>query len=106
VQVVPQGRRQVTSAQTGKRLAWDAETMRFTNDARANQSVTPEYRAGWALQGGPIGRQPLTGEPKWKEGPISLKETRKYEDKMATDCGRRVCLRVVFRATVQRQSSG
>jgi hypothetical protein len=39
----------VISARTGKHLAWDAENMRFTNDAQANQFLTPEYRTGWAL---------------------------------------------------------
>jgi hypothetical protein len=39
----------VISARTGKHLAWDAENMRFTNDAQANQLVTPEFRTGWAL---------------------------------------------------------
>jgi len=39
----------VISARAGKHLAWDAENMRFTDDAQATQLVTPEYRTGWAL---------------------------------------------------------
>lgn len=32
---------------SGKRLEWDAEAMRFTNDAEANALVDPPYRQGW-----------------------------------------------------------
>jgi len=34
---------------TGKKLVWDAEKMRFTNDEEANQYVREPYRAGWTL---------------------------------------------------------
>ena len=34
---------------TGKRLDWDAEAMRFTNDEAANKFVKEEYRSGWSL---------------------------------------------------------
>ena len=34
---------------TGKTLLWDAENMRFTNDADANQYLNPPARAGWQL---------------------------------------------------------
>jgi hypothetical protein len=30
-------------------LEWDAEAMRFTNFADANQHVTPTFRQGWSL---------------------------------------------------------
>jgi len=34
---------------TEKVLEWDAASMRVTNDAAANQFVSPPYRAGWTL---------------------------------------------------------
>ncbi|MHC4634242.1 MAG: Gfo/Idh/MocA family protein [Planctomycetota bacterium] len=34
---------------TGKRLLWDGENMRFTNDAEANEYVNPPARQGWAI---------------------------------------------------------
>ena len=34
---------------TGKRLAWDRETERFTNDSEANELLHYEYRKPWAL---------------------------------------------------------
>jgi len=34
---------------TGKRLDWDAEKMRFTNNGAANKYVNPAYRSGWSL---------------------------------------------------------
>jgi predicted dehydrogenase len=34
---------------TGKTIEWDADAMRVTNDADANQYVAPPYRAGWQL---------------------------------------------------------
>jgi len=33
----------------GKRLDWDAASMRFTNDERANKYVKETYRTGWTL---------------------------------------------------------
>jgi predicted dehydrogenase len=33
----------------GTKLEWDAESMRFTNSAEANQYVNPPYRDGWGL---------------------------------------------------------
>ena len=33
----------------GTKLAWDADAMRFTNFAEANQHLNPPYRAGWSL---------------------------------------------------------
>jgi predicted dehydrogenase len=33
----------------GVKLEWDAQNMRFTNSAEANQLVNPPYRAGWTL---------------------------------------------------------
>lgn len=34
---------------TGRLLEWDAQAMRVTNDAEANQYVDPPRRAGWSL---------------------------------------------------------
>ncbi|MFQ6130765.1 MAG: Gfo/Idh/MocA family protein [Armatimonadota bacterium] len=34
---------------TGKRLEWDGENMRFTNDEDANKYLKEQYREGWAL---------------------------------------------------------
>jgi hypothetical protein len=39
----------VISTRTGKHLLWDAENMRITNDAGANQYISPPYRSGWSL---------------------------------------------------------
>lgn len=33
----------------GAKLAWDAQEMRFTNSAEANQFLNPPYREGWTL---------------------------------------------------------
>ncbi len=33
----------------GKKLEWDGENMRMTNDETANSYVRPEYRKGWSL---------------------------------------------------------
>jgi hypothetical protein len=33
----------------GKRLIWDGDTMRVTNDETANQFIKQEYRSGWKL---------------------------------------------------------
>ena len=33
----------------GKRLLWDGENMKITNDATANKYVNPPYRSGWSL---------------------------------------------------------
>lgn len=35
---------------TGKRLDWDAEAARFTNDRGANNHVSPPYHNGWKLE--------------------------------------------------------
>ena len=34
---------------TGKRIEWDAENMRITNDEEANKFLTREYRPGWEV---------------------------------------------------------
>ena len=34
---------------TGKDLQWNAEEMKFANDDKANEYVTPDYRSGWTL---------------------------------------------------------
>jgi predicted dehydrogenase len=39
----------VIAQHTGKFLRWDAEGMRFPNDAAATQLLKPEYRKGWSL---------------------------------------------------------
>jgi hypothetical protein len=33
----------------GKKLDWDADNMRFTNDESANKYVKESYRPGWSL---------------------------------------------------------
>ena len=35
----------------GKRLRWDAASMKITNDAEANKYLFREYRKGWELAG-------------------------------------------------------
>ncbi len=39
----------VVSTRIGKSLTWDAQNMRFTNEAAANDYLNPPYRSGWAL---------------------------------------------------------
>jgi predicted dehydrogenase len=34
---------------SGKKLDWDAENMKFTNDSNANKYVKEPYRSGWSL---------------------------------------------------------
>jgi predicted dehydrogenase len=34
---------------TGKKLSWDAEQMKFTNDEDANKYIREPYRSGWSL---------------------------------------------------------
>jgi len=34
---------------SGKRLEWDADAMKFTNDALANTMVAPHFREGFSL---------------------------------------------------------
>ena len=34
-----------------KKLAWDGPNLRVTNDAKANQLLQRDYRAGWSLNG-------------------------------------------------------
>ena len=33
----------------GKKLLWNGENMRVTNDEEANACVKPEFRDGWSL---------------------------------------------------------
>jgi hypothetical protein len=35
----------------GKKLQWDAESMRATNAPEADQFIRREYRKGWSLEG-------------------------------------------------------
>jgi len=35
----------------GKRLLWDAQSMKITNRPEANQFLTRDYRKGWELTG-------------------------------------------------------
>lgn len=37
------------SARTGKRIEWDARSMKVTNLPEANQYVDPPYRKGWTM---------------------------------------------------------
>jgi len=39
----------IAATHPGKKLLWDAENMRITNDEEANQLLHREYRAGWTL---------------------------------------------------------
>ncbi len=39
----------VIAQRTGKYLQWDAEAMRFPNDAAATELLKPQYRTGWSL---------------------------------------------------------
>jgi hypothetical protein len=39
----------VIAVRTGKDLLYDAQNVRFTNDADANQYIDPPYRTGWSL---------------------------------------------------------
>jgi predicted dehydrogenase len=39
----------VSAQRSAKYLAYDAPTMRFSNDADANQYLTEQYRSGWSL---------------------------------------------------------
>ncbi len=39
----------IVSARLDKQLVWDSPSMRFTNDAEANQFLNPPYRSGWSL---------------------------------------------------------
>jgi hypothetical protein len=34
---------------TDNELQWDAENMKFVNNDKANEYVTPSYRSGWTL---------------------------------------------------------
>jgi len=34
---------------TGKKLSWDAEKLKFTNDEDANKYIREPYRSGWSL---------------------------------------------------------
>ena len=36
-------------AGAGKKILYDAQNMRITNDPEANQYLTREYRPGWAI---------------------------------------------------------
>ena len=39
----------IASRLAGTKLEWDAENMKFTNNAEANALVTPQFRSGWSL---------------------------------------------------------
>jgi len=39
----------VAIRRSGVRLEWDAKQMKFTNDAEADQFITPVYREGWKI---------------------------------------------------------
>jgi Oxidoreductase family, C-terminal alpha/beta domain len=39
----------VAAQRTGQCLQYDSQSMRFTNDAEANQLLDQPYRAGWSL---------------------------------------------------------
>jgi predicted dehydrogenase len=37
------------AVRTGKKLLWDPENMKFTNDDKANRYINEPYRSGWSL---------------------------------------------------------
>ena len=39
------------SLRVGQKIHWDAKTEQITNDAKANDMVTKQYRAPWSLAG-------------------------------------------------------
>src|SRR5262249_52772087 len=41
----------VVAYRTGKRLEWDAKNLKVTNEPKANDLLTKEYRKGWEVAG-------------------------------------------------------
>jgi hypothetical protein len=48
-EMVVMGNLAIHSDNLGKKLLWDGENMRMTNDEKANEYVRPNYREGWSL---------------------------------------------------------
>jgi predicted dehydrogenase len=48
-EMVTMGNLAIRPENVGKRLLWDGENMRVTNDEKANDYVQMHYRAGWSL---------------------------------------------------------
>ncbi|MHC4509016.1 MAG: Gfo/Idh/MocA family protein [Planctomycetota bacterium] len=48
-EMVTMGNLAIRPENVGKKLEWDGENMRVTNDEKANDYVHPHYRQGWSL---------------------------------------------------------
>ncbi|UCC98444.1 MAG: Gfo/Idh/MocA family oxidoreductase [Phycisphaerales bacterium] len=48
-EMVTMGNLAIRPENVGKKLEWDGENMRVTNDEKANDYVHPHYREGWSL---------------------------------------------------------
>jgi len=49
-EMVTMGNLAIRPENVGKKLLWDGENMRVTNDEKANDYVHPHYRDGWSLE--------------------------------------------------------
>ena len=49
-EMVTMGKLPIRPENVGKRLEWDGENMKVTNDAKADEYVHPHYRDGWSLE--------------------------------------------------------
>jgi len=49
-EMVTMGNLAIRPENVGKRLEWDGENMKVTNDAKADEYVHPHYRDGWSLE--------------------------------------------------------
>jgi predicted dehydrogenase len=49
-EMVTMGNLAIRPENVGKKLLWDGENMRVTNDDKANDYVHPHYREGWSLE--------------------------------------------------------
>ena len=49
-EMVTMGNLAIRPENVGKKLEWDGEKMRVTNDEKANDYVQPHYREGWSLE--------------------------------------------------------
>jgi hypothetical protein len=50
-EMVVMGNLAIRPENVGKKLEWDGEKMRVTNDEKANDYVQMHYREGWELKG-------------------------------------------------------
>ncbi len=49
-EMVTMGNLAIRPENVGKKLEWDGENMKVTNDAKADEYVHPHYRDGWSLE--------------------------------------------------------